>query len=148
MVLDRVASNFVSDKKRNSENTPPKPKVASSKASSSSITAASRRRRARSNGMYEKLRAVESARRRNTRSPAVTLDVKPVATPSPAEDAMICDAPATTTSMPHMVVKLPRRLARPAFRDIEKATLAAIEPDLADTPIEYIRDTLRSQAHV
>ncbi|EIN14697.1 hypothetical protein PUNSTDRAFT_58362 [Punctularia strigosozonata HHB-11173 SS5] len=43
-------------------------------------------------------------------------------------------------------VRLPRTLARPQFTPVSPAAIAALDPDLAGTPIEYIRKGLQAQA--
>ncbi|KIJ40395.1 hypothetical protein M422DRAFT_68537 [Sphaerobolus stellatus SS14] len=40
-------------------------------------------------------------------------------------------------------IRLPRRLVRPEFRDVNRAALAAINPVLANIPVDYIRHTMR-----
>ena len=39
-------------------------------------------------------------------------------------------------------VTLPSRLRRPEYREVNKAALAAIDPVLAETNVEYMRDCL------
>lgn len=45
----------------------------------------------------------------------------------------------------HSPFAFPVRLARPVYREVSTQALAAIEPELADVPIEYIRDGLSAQ---
>ncbi|KAI0942815.1 hypothetical protein AcV7_002122 [Taiwanofungus camphoratus] len=44
-------------------------------------------------------------------------------------------------------VQLPRNLARPTLTEVSRETLVALEPGLADVPIEYIRKHLAGQAN-
>ncbi|TDL27969.1 hypothetical protein BD410DRAFT_680773, partial [Rickenella mellea] len=41
-------------------------------------------------------------------------------------------------------VKLPRRLIRPPYREIDLANVVSIEPELADAPLPYIREILQT----
>ncbi|CCM05637.1 uncharacterized protein FIBRA_07866 [Fibroporia radiculosa] len=41
---------------------------------------------------------------------------------------------------------LPRHLARPAFTDVSRDAIRAVEKDLADTPVPYVRQHLAGQA--
>ena len=56
---------------------------------------------------------------------------------------------ATTVPPPpeysHSPFAFPVRLARPTYREVSREALTAIDPELADVPIEYIRDGLRGQ---
>ncbi|OCH88738.1 hypothetical protein OBBRIDRAFT_733931 [Obba rivulosa] len=44
-------------------------------------------------------------------------------------------------------LQLPRRLARPQFEEVSRDAIVALEPDLADVPMEYIRKHLAGQAN-
>ncbi|KAH9947849.1 hypothetical protein B0H21DRAFT_736614 [Amylocystis lapponica] len=44
-------------------------------------------------------------------------------------------------------LQLPRNLARPAFSEVSRDVIAALEPELADVPLEYIRKHLAGQAN-
>ena len=44
-------------------------------------------------------------------------------------------------------INMPRTLARPPFMEVDRKTIAGLAPELADVPIEYIRQHLASQAH-
>ncbi len=46
-------------------------------------------------------------------------------------------------SAPPISIRIPRTLVRPHFREIPKSHLAAIDPDLAEVSIEYIREGLQ-----
>ena len=39
-------------------------------------------------------------------------------------------------------ITLPRRLARPAYREVNVDALAAVDPELVGVSVEYIRDML------
>lgn len=141
-------------------------KVASSL---SSISAASRRRRARLHGGLEKdrHRVTDSARRQGrtqsrsrTHTPPVALNARFAAVSPPqmsprmveeeermeTEDCEMAEAsPVVERSTPvFRGVTLPRRLARPSYRAVNSAALAAIDPGLAETNIEYVRDCLEA----
>jgi len=45
----------------------------------------------------------------------------------------------SSVSLPTTTIQLPRTLSRPKFTDISRDALAAVSPDLADVPSEYIR---------
>ena len=50
--------------------------------------------------------------------------------------------PAGPVQQPHQQVpakSLPRRLARPEFKQPNQKIIAAVNPELANVPIEYIR---------
>lgn len=174
MVLGRIASNFVSVERERrqtmkNENTPPSKanrgirsafsqKIVSSL---SSISAASRRRRARLHGGLEKdrHRVADSARRRDRTQSRSRTHTPPVTVASQSPPAMVdeedrmetedCEmsevVPSVEPSAPAFRgVTLPRRLARPAYRPANTAALAAIEPGLAETNIEYVRDCLEA----
>ncbi|KDQ51685.1 hypothetical protein JAAARDRAFT_139870 [Jaapia argillacea MUCL 33604] len=44
------------------------------------------------------------------------------------------------------LVSLPRTLARPAFREINRDALASVEPELRDVPVEYVKRHIAQQA--
>ncbi|KIJ64788.1 hypothetical protein HYDPIDRAFT_175315 [Hydnomerulius pinastri MD-312] len=48
----------------------------------------------------------------------------------------------STSAISMSTVTLPRYLSRPSFREISKATINAVAPELADTELNYIRDGL------
>ena len=61
----------------------------------------------------------------------------------PVQDVEMKDVqPATRPVMEKTTVQLPRHLARPDYKDISRETLAAIDPELAKAPIEYIQQGL------
>ena len=173
MVLGRIASNFVSERRAaKNENTPPKTRgiKAAVAQNLSSIAQASRRRRARLNGSLDKdrRRAVDNARKRErsrTQSPRVagsvhasgppygapvassSQEVAPIAPMQVVEDCEMGDAPTPQHEETPIFkgITLPRRLARPPYREINKAALAAVDPELADVSTEYIRDGLEME---
>lgn len=123
-------------RKANAENTPPakqKPKVRGG------IQGASRRRRARSAGGPSHPRyAVEDAKHRNSaRQQPLVINTE---SPRASEDVSVSD---TASAVSMLTLTLPRYLSRPAFRDIPKDTIASVAPELADTALNYIRDSLQ-----
>ena len=52
-----------------------------------------------------------------------------------------------TYSAPSPSINMPRTLARPPFREVDRDTVVAIAPELADVPIDYIRQHLARQAN-
>ena len=60
--------------------------------------------------------------------------------PRASEDVSASD---TTSAVSMLTLTLPRYLSRPAFRDIPKDTIASVAPELADTALNYIRDSLQ-----
>jgi hypothetical protein len=126
----------------NAENHPPV-KSTSAKASilrvSTSLSAAARRRRARTAGIIQTPRhAVERAKRRSV---AKSKSVSPPSSirfnvPPVSGDVEMKDVVRTAS------FTLPRELARPALRDVPREAVEAIQPDLKDTPMDFIRDTL------
>ena len=52
-----------------------------------------------------------------------------------------------THSTPAPSLNMPRSLARPAFREVDRTTVATIAPELAEVPIEYIRQHLARQSN-
>lgn len=51
-----------------------------------------------------------------------------------------CPVPQTMAAR----VALPRTLARPAVRELSRAALAAVNPELAEVPLTYVHDSLRA----
>ncbi|KZV69593.1 hypothetical protein PENSPDRAFT_686227, partial [Peniophora sp. CONT] len=51
------------------------------------------------------------------------------------------DAHVHSQSMPSQVaaLNLPRQLQRPAFREVPKDNITAVDPNLMAVPVEYIR---------
>lgn len=45
------------------------------------------------------------------------------------------------------LVQLPRKLARPQFTEVSRSAIARAHPELADVPLEYVRNGLRAQAN-
>lgn len=125
-----------------SENTPPTKRV------SASIRDASRRRRARvvsgvpithmSRYAYD----VKHRKARASSRPSLLFQFAPIrdVETKPAEAV----SAAEQAGLSKTTVVLPRHLPRPDFREINRDTLAAIDAELADTPIEYIQDGLET----
>ncbi|KZT64450.1 hypothetical protein DAEQUDRAFT_769685 [Daedalea quercina L-15889] len=44
-------------------------------------------------------------------------------------------------------LQIPRTLSRPAFTEVSRSAIAALEPDLANVPIEFVRKHLAGQAN-
>jgi hypothetical protein len=45
------------------------------------------------------------------------------------------------------LVQLPRKLARPQFTEVSRSAIARAHPELAEVPLEYVRNGLRAQAN-
>ena len=43
----------------------------------------------------------------------------------------------------HVGVTLPRHLVRPVFREVDAQALKAVDPELENVPVQYVRDGLR-----
>lgn len=135
-------------KRLESENAPPtKGDNLASRTFRASFHAAASRRRARNNASKQAKYTIEQAKRRSMiKSPTNIIRMSfPVGrrTPSPVADVEMKDAPPPTqpssTSIP---VTFPLYLGRPEFAEVPKASIAAIDPELAKTDLDYIRDTL------
>ncbi|KAI0050342.1 hypothetical protein FA95DRAFT_1487496 [Auriscalpium vulgare] len=50
--------------------------------------------------------------------------------------------PAASVELPRTTVRLPRHLAHPETKEISKEVLAAVEPGIAEVPLEYIHGVL------
>ncbi|KAL4067411.1 hypothetical protein V8B97DRAFT_1975863 [Scleroderma yunnanense] len=125
-------------RRADSENTPPSARLAASKVRNGIQAAASRRRRARTTGGPHHPRyAVAHAKQKNTSKSPATINID-IPRTSPA-DIEMADA---TSAISMTSVSLPRYLSRPAFRALPKEAIAAAAPELADTPLNYIRDGL------
>jgi hypothetical protein len=61
-----------------------------------------------------------------------------------AESPMITPHP---TLHPATRITLPRNLTRPPYREVSKAAIGAVDPDLEDTDLEYIREGLAEFGH-
>jgi hypothetical protein len=109
-----------------------------------SFHAAAIRRRARNHGPKTTKYAVEQAKRRSIiRSPSniirISFPMNPP--PSPAADVEMKDASPPSRS-PTVPVQFPLYLGRPEYLEVPKASIQAIDPELAKADISYIRDTL------
>lgn len=140
-----LQSNFA--KRANAENTPPSQhRLGKSLASRvrSSLHDTARRRRARTNGLPRTSKyVVEQARRRNHAilpSNKLRFHVTTIA-PPPVTDIEMKDAEPSlkTTTVP---VTLPKELGRPEYCEISQEAISAIAPELGDTDIGYLRETL------
>lgn len=140
-----LQANFA--KSSDAENTPP---PTYSKGLShrlhTTIHATSRRRRARG-ASYTSKYAIEQAKRRGTNKSKAPACVRfTVATLPTPLDVEMSDATRPSTSyspVPKFVpVTLPRILGRPEYREVSPEALQAIDPLLADTDINHVRETL------
>lgn len=139
------ARRFVS----NVENQPPlktNPAKAPVARVATSLSAAARRRRARTTGLVHTPRhAVERAKQHSIAksksisppsSSSIRFDVP--SAPSTIGDVEMKDAAAPRTAS----FTLPRVLARPACREVPREAVVAIQPDMKDTPMNFVRDAL------
>ena len=57
------------------------------------------------------------------------------------------DAHVHSQSMPSQVaaLNLPRQLQRPAFREVPKDNITAVDPNLMAVPVEYIRQGVQQR---
>lgn len=127
-------------RRADAENTPPSSRIANPKAKvRKGIQAAASRRRARAiNSSSHPRYAVSLAKQKSTsKSPPASFEVEVPRTP-PADVDMADATPAISMTS----VSLPRYLSRPTSRDVPKQNIAAVAPELADTPLTYIRDGL------
>ncbi|KAF8488120.1 hypothetical protein JB92DRAFT_2757760 [Gautieria morchelliformis] len=51
--------------------------------------------------------------------------------------------PPSGPSCPQQSIHLPRRLRRPGFKEVSAAAIEAVDPDLKNVPVQYIRDKLQ-----
>jgi len=140
-----LQSNFA--KRVDAENTPPSQHGEKSLSSRirSSLHDAARRRRARTNGVTRTSKyTVEQAKRRSqSKSPATTtirFNVTTIATP-PVVDVEMKD-PGSSFATSTVPVVLPRVLRWPEYSEISKEAIQAIDPELGDTDISYLRESL------
>lgn len=153
MVLQPSNKNNVVKKRssaKSSENIPP----VKLRTVSTSLKDASRRRRARvagnfsttSNFVTNKQAYAQHIKKRKMK-PA---SPKPLrfqfqSFSIPVQDVEMKDIrPTTQPVMENTTVQLPRHLARPDYKEISRETLAAIDPELARAPIEYVHEGLAS----
>ncbi|KAJ3563871.1 hypothetical protein NP233_g8655 [Leucocoprinus birnbaumii] len=109
--------------------------------------AAASRRRARSNGGLGNTRyIVEQAKRRSIiKSPTNTVRMSfPIVSRLPNEgDVAMKDAPPVPAGTPR-AVDFPMYLGRPDFVEVPRSSIEAIDTELANADVRYIRDTLMS----
>ncbi|KAF8452639.1 hypothetical protein L210DRAFT_3468701 [Boletus edulis BED1] len=122
-----------SPRRSDSENAPPTPSQPKSKVRGG-IQGSSRRRRARSTGSPHHPRyAVGHAKQKATKQQSWLVN------PSSNDAASPYASPAVSMS----AFSLPRYLSRPSFRQVTKATIASVAPELADTELGYIHQGLQ-----
>ncbi len=133
-------------KRVESENAPPgKGEGFASRSFRTSFHAAASRRRARNNASKQAKYTVEQAKRRNMiKSPTniirMSFPVNP-RTASPVADVEMKE-PSPPTQSSTIPITFPLYLGRPEYVEVPKTSIAAIDPDLAKTDLNYIRDTL------
>lgn len=99
------------------------------------IASQSRRRLAQE--MTHKSRYSYDIKQRHSKQPRAPYRFQFIAPP-------VLDVQMKEADIPKTTVVLPRHLPRPDFREINRDNLTAIDPELADTPIEYIQDGLEA----
>ena len=142
-----LQANFA--KRTDTENTPP-PVYSKGLANRlhSSIHDTSRRRRARTSGLsYKSKYAVKQASRQQTNksktAASVRFTVTSISTPPDVEMDDATRASSSHFPAPRSIpISFPRTLGRPEFREVPSEALQAIDPSLADTDINHIRETL------
>ena len=147
MVLQPSNKNNIVKKRssaKSSENVPP----VKLRTVSSSLKDASRRRRARvvgnfsttSNFVTSKQAYAQHIKQRKMKpSSSKTLRFRFESFSIPVQDVEMKDIQPTIEKT---TVQLPRHLARPDYKEISRETLAAVDPGLIKTPVEYIHDGL------
>jgi hypothetical protein len=151
MVLQPSNKNNIMKKRssaKSSENIPP----VKLRTVSSSLKDASRRRRARVAGNFsttsnfvtnKQAYAQHIKQRKMKSSSSKSLRFRFESFSIPVQDVEMKDAqPTIQPSMEKTTVQLPRHLARPEYKEISRATLAAVDPELTKAPIEYIHEGL------
>ena len=151
MVLQPSNKNNIVKKKssaKSSENIPP----VKLRTVSSSLKDASRRRRARVAGNFtttsnfvtnKQAYAQHIKQRKMKASTSKTLRFRFESFSIPVQDIEMKDVqPPTQPIMEKTTVQLPRHLARPDYKEVNRDTLAAIDLELAKAPIEYIQQGL------
>lgn len=127
------------------ENTPPSilgPKQIS--RPHHSLHDAARRRRARTNGLASTKHAVEHAKRKQSKSPhgSLRFKVTTVAPPPVADVEMRDTEPSGSSTISTAPVSLPKTLGHPEFFEVTKEAIEAVDPNLADIEVEFLRDVL------
>lgn len=108
----------------------------------SSINDTSRRRRARTSGLSLASKySIEQAKRRTANKSKASNYVRFTFTAVPTTlDVEMNDA---SVSGPRSTpISFPRTLGRPEFKEVSPEALQAVDPSLADTDINHIRETL------
>ena len=139
-----LKSNFC--KRVDAENTPPPSHGGKSFASRfrSILPEAARRRRARTNGVARTSKyAIEQAKRRNiSKSLSTTMRFKVTTiTLPPIVDVEMKDTDPSFTNAT-VPITLPRELGRPEYCEVSDEAITAVDSDLLDTDISYIREEL------
>ena len=147
MVLQPSNKNNIVKKRssaKSSENIPP----VKLRTVSSSLKDASRRRRARVAGNFsttsnfvtsKQAYAKHIKQRKMKPSSSKTLRFRFESFSIPVQDVEMKDIQPI---LEKTTVQLPRHLARPDYKDISREALAAIDPELSKTPVEYIHEGL------
>ncbi|EFI27515.1 Clp1 [Coprinopsis cinerea okayama7 len=144
-----VLRQHVQARRADAENMPPAPAVKGVAANRlrSSLHDASRRRRGRAtNTPRNSKQLVEQAKRRDVMKPKSTStgSLKFTITSPPSTDVQMSDAAPSTSTPLTIPISLPKELARPQFKEVPREALMAVNPELADTDPEYIRQVLES----
>ena len=129
---------------KSSENIPP----VKLRTVSTSLKDASRRRRARVAGNFsttsnfvtnKQAYAQHIKQRKMKSSSSKTLRFRFESFSIPIQDVEMKDIQQITQPVVEKTtVQLPRHLARPDYKEISRETLAAVDPELSKTPVEYI----------
>ncbi|OCH87489.1 hypothetical protein OBBRIDRAFT_837323 [Obba rivulosa] len=91
------------------------------------------------------IRASSRARRLRALKPRQRSFAKPTlhpAEPAHAEVRKPAESRSTDTKASTPELRLPRRLARPAFREVSHEAMAAVDPELKEMPLSFIREGL------
>ncbi|KDR77260.1 hypothetical protein GALMADRAFT_225370 [Galerina marginata CBS 339.88] len=139
--------NFAKHTANQNENHPPA-RTLNSKALVSRIQSSlhdtSHRRRSRISGMTRTPKyAVEQAKRRNTNKAKTSLRFNVTTVPTLA-DVEMADG-SSTSSVPRpraFPISLPKELGRPDFKEINREIIDAVDPTLAETDLDYLRENL------
>ena len=136
-LLARKASNIENAAPGSAAPAPKRPRTIVSGA----VAEVSRRKRpARPSGVRTPRYMVEQAKRRVQAQSSQPEKLSIVVSASDA-DVLMRDAAAAPSSRARRV-QIPRTLGRPDFKEVSSEVLASVDPDLAKTPADYIRDAL------
>lgn len=146
-ILNRRASNY--------ENVNPSMRLNGKRPASmlnSSIQNASKRRRARATGVVvpgnPRYAAAQAKRRSMTKKSASVKISLRAAAPKDVEmsEAEVASGSASGSGVgPTMTpITLPKYLARPDYKEISLANIAALDPELKDVPLHYIQEGLET----